>query len=635
MLIDIENPPGKFKIKGSQKLIRQNNPSLDQILRALHTKLSLNTRAEYLRAIGRVYADGVIGTTEEKRAASIRRRVEKKYHLKSLIAGETIPIPPDELPTPKQVLVYFTNKKQEGVVPEDIASVEIRPAHYGKDIPIRTVTIKAEKGDRLDLRIWVTFMLDSERIISDPYFSLPDSFFNNLTARKLEKYETLSQGGDPYTFPSRKSGCDHFITVYPVRKSRAGNEYRILELGWRTSPKGGWKWSITAAGGSSCPEVNPWIMTSHSIRFWRIRRYGMTIENAVDAPKTSKLIQYDRDMYDVDVTPLVKTSIMDHIMERTGAERRGICEELFKAGHDCVPAYCSLCVHNRMPKDWETANNDRLDGGLWSQGHPLIQRQACLVKDKFLDWNEVTEANLGIQEPSGTVATRKGSQVWIAGRWKVFSTDEDEAYTSGLDYSTYWEDKSSDDDEEYEEEAAALADPSAPYNDTVEEGIELDYDEENWRGEERLSTRFGTHMSFWKRGTEWDSIHDDEPAKWVSKKLDDEISLTLGELTDDDPNISRLDIAVGLRSEFQDAYSWIQDQVTHNVRYCNLFHGKSPGSIGYNATSGYAALNKYSFGSLLKCKMRNVSRKQRSDHRATQTDMPDMFCAFSDSYEEV
>jgi hypothetical protein len=606
---------------------------LENVLDALHTKMGLDLRSEYLNAIGKVFIDGIIGTDEEKEAHARRTKVMKRYEMISMAQGTKVTPEPEELPQPRKVVVHFNTDAQDGILPENITQVEISSPNHGKEVPIRTATLKAQPGDYLDLRIWVTFMIGREEFVTDKHFKLPDKFFNNLTAKKLENYEKKSLGTEPYVFPSRKSGCDHFINVYPVKKSRNGNEYRLLELGWRSTARSGWKWDVTIAGGATEPTVRPWLMTSKAIRTWRIRRRNLTVHNAVDQSDSDALVHYQRTMNDIDVTPLIVTSMMDYVMERNGSERRNADISLFNNGVPCVPAHCELCVHKRMPNDWETAGNDRVDGGLWSQAHPLIQRTACVIQNRFLDWHECQELNDGTQE-SDTVVSRRGSQVWLGGRWKTFSTNGEETYMSGLDYSTYWdedEDENSMCLEELDDRPYAVHDPNAPWNDTIEEGVELDYDEENWRGENRLSIHFGTAMSFHKRGNEFDSIHSGD--EWKSKKFEDEIPLTLGELTEDDPGIAKLDVSVGLRTDFQDAYAWIGDQVRNNVSYCNHFHGKHPDQIGYTAVDGYAALNNYDFGKLLKCTMKNVPRRKQKKRKPVVEDGPDMFCPFPEDYE--
>lgn len=604
MNITIE-PSGTFSTNQETKLSNTSNSTLEHVLTTLYTQNGLSSRSEYLSAIGKTFSE----MFADKAQALRYKYISRKYRFQSLIAKETILPPANELPELPKVLVYFANDKQIGITPEDIVKVVIQSPRHNKRIPIRTVQLHAKPDDNLDLRIKVIFMLSNNNMITDDHFTLPDKFFNNLTAQKLDTWAAKSTFGEPYIFPARKRGCDHFINIYPVKESAAGNKYRILELGWRTSTRtrSGWKWKITAAGGVDNPVINPWIMVSKAIRAWKVFRTRLQITNILPQQDKS-IIRYQRDINDIDVTPLITASIFDHIMQYTPLDRNKIVAPLFKAGRQCIPAYCHLCIYNRSPNDWETAGNDRTDGGLWNLSNPLIQRSACIIKNYFLDWDEVREINAGTQN-SETYVTNRGSSVWISEVSKMLSgkiritngmiDDATEATSNGLDFSTFWEDDPTLHLDNLDDRPYELDDPSAPWNDTIEDNIYEDDYSNDFSAEAQLSREYGTPMSFHKRGTAYDSIYQD--MECLPKIYEDKIPLTLEELTDDHPDIAKLEINVIERSEFAEAYGWIDGHIQNNVKYCNYFHGKALNANGYRICPGYAVLNNYRFGNLLTC----------------------------------
>jgi len=438
-----------------------------------------------------------------------------------------------------QILVNFGSSEEDNIDPALVTFSEVTQ-YFGKKSSIRRITIEADHTENIRLRIWIYWMEKSHSLfIGDN--ELPDDYFQKHLNQNVIERIFRHKSPDYYKMGA-EGGIRHSIAVKSVRTSQRGNKCRQLELVY----EGNWKFSPIIMGAESKIEHNPWWLGL----FWMAEKANLSVSQTERDPDTWDKITYRRPIGFLNITDLIKSSVIDLINDELPNNDR-TCQRLMKKKYPCVQSDCNTCYFNRIPTDdWEWSQ-DRFGGSMKSMSSPLHPRMGCLIKNTFIDFEPVHEVNEGI-ETGDTICTKRGSNVWFGPISGTFN-NEDETFTFGRDYDSKF---------------PYAVDDVISLNDYLDEDADL----------RKVIENSGTNMII---------IDDLAPSRFEKEEISDE--------AEDRDNI---DMSIGTRLNIVYAKRWIEEQVRESTPYCNYYIWRTPNGGPY-VPPGHAKLISHHWPNLL------------------------------------
>ncbi len=396
----------------------------------------------------------------------------------------------------------------------DIIEITGKSQYFGVKSAITQCVINVHPEDKIEFRTWAFFMLKGNNFFfGNPHFKTPDNWFQeNLnkerllwiisnkphsSAFNLNEIVSYDEDGNPLqTFMSmmtdattrgidiiesntitqlinnnipiidgnniihspkpKENNTEHWISVYPVRKSRNGNPMILCELVWR----GEFTHTISAMGLSDKIEHPTWWLDNNPLQLWR--KYDSYVNQLDDESSFRRIIP------NVNVTAFIHACCEDKFNNRSGKDipetiviENGshipICSAYLRDKKSpCMISNCFKCGNHRI---LSAMDDDRTLGTAYSRSHPLKARHACLFYNIMLDDEIVADINRGFED--GSSVASKNNLVYTIGCGKA----EKSAISGKARHSTW-----NDDFEEMSRRVNARLEASAETGECIIKG---------------------------------------------------------------------------------------------------------------------------------------------------------------------